>query len=167
MPKPKRQTTDVNGSLGDLSPQLRDNMRVIQTRFDLDAYVRNIILSKPCVPPTGDKCPINDLPNELLAQIFSMGALEDNDGDGEDHLCQEEEDQGQLLDEGSEEPAEDNDGESDGDVMINQVPPFQVLVSHVCKHWRTVGKCFFRHTSFDIILNSRCSTGSSCALDLY
>ena len=162
MPKPKRQTTDANGSLGDLSPQLRDNTRVIQTRIDPDPYVRNIMPSKLYVPPTGDKCPINDLPNELLAQIFSMGALEDNDGDEEDHLCQEEEDEGQLLDdEGSEEPTEDNDGGSHGDEVNNHVPPFQVLVSHVCKHWRTVGKCFFRHTSFDIILNSQCSTGSS------
>lgn len=101
MPKPKRQVTAdvINDSLGDLPPTLRDNMRVIQTRFDLEAHLRNIILSNPFVPPTGDKCPINDLPNELLAQIFTVGALEDDDEDEEDDMYQEEEDEGRMLDE--------------------------------------------------------------------
>lgn len=142
MPKPKRQVTAdvINDSLGDLPPTLRDNMRVIQTRFDLEAHLRNIILSNPFVPPTGDKCPINDLPNELLAQIFTVGALEDDDEDEEDDMYQEEEDEGRMLDEVTGEPMEDEDGRSDGDIVDEGVLPFQVLVSHVCKHWRTVGE---------------------------
>lgn len=144
MPKLKPQTTP----LVSLPPQL-------------EAHIRNVILSNPFVPPTGNKCPINDLPNELLAQIFAMGALED-DCDDDDDRYQEDMDEGQLLDDIS------SDCESDGDDVDDGVePPFQVLVSHVCKHWRTIGMCLFPLTSLDIVLNSQCSVGHSRALDLY
>lgn len=86
--------------------------------------------NNPWIPPAADRCPVNDLPNELLAHIFTLGSFdfadEDTDvmGNGPDV----------PLPSPSEEGLQDE--EEVGDTL-----PFQVLVSHVCVHWRSVGMC--------------------------
>jgi hypothetical protein len=118
-------------TLNDLPEPLRQNVDVIQTGFSLQDHIKNIIACNPYVPPTGDRCPINDLPNELLAHIFQLGTEGDEDDDDEDDMYQEED-----LSE-----AEDGEKEAGKKVHGEEVLPFQVLVSHVCAHWRTVGEC--------------------------
>lgn len=144
MPKPPRRPTagDVDNlmsnwpTLADLPESMREN--VIQTNFNLEAHLKKIILSNPWVPPTGDQCPINDLPNELLAHIFALGAVEEEEDPEEDDIYQENIDDPVLVDGDMVE----DDGFKDVDEADDApVLPFQVLVSHVCSHWRTVGEC--------------------------
>jgi hypothetical protein len=94
----------------------------------LQDYLQQLILSNPFVPPKGDRCPINDLPNELLAYIFLLGTSADDD-DEDDDMYQDEDDE---LEAHLEDP-EGKEWLEDGLEL-----PFQVLVSHVCKHWREV-----------------------------
>ncbi|KAH9002562.1 hypothetical protein EDB86DRAFT_2847286 [Lactarius hatsudake] len=61
------------------------------------------------VPPS-DGTPVNNLPNELLSSIFTLGSEAEKSGYDENA---EEEEEGPRL-------------------------PFQVLVSHVCRRWREV-----------------------------
>jgi hypothetical protein len=44
------------------------------------------------------KCPINDLPNEILASIFSIGVNEEDDGDEEEDNEWEDMDTGERFD---------------------------------------------------------------------
>ena len=69
----------------------------------------------PFVPPTSGT-PVNALPNELLSYIFTLGSGAEEQGD-DDYVEDEEED---STDE------------------HRQRLPFKVLVSHVCRRWRTV-----------------------------
>lgn len=115
-------------------------LETIQVDFNLADHLKNIIMSNPWVPPTGDKCPINDLPTELLAHIFTLGALEENDPDEEDDMYQENyDDEFEDIVENDEDAEDEDNEEEEEDEKATQLP-FQVLVSHVCKHWRTVGK---------------------------
>lgn len=123
----------------------------------------DMLANNPFVPPKG--CPINDLPNELLGHIFYLGTLlDDEEEEGED---EEEEDYeldrisgwtskgkfetgdpsnelegGEEMDvdmqddtEGKKTPVSDSSysSEDEADRL-----PFQVLVSHVCRHFREV-----------------------------
>ena len=134
---PRRATADDVGrmladwpTVDDLPESVRRNVQTIQTDFNLERHIRNIIACNPYVPPTGDRCPINDLPNELLAQIFFMGTDEEEEEDDEDDMYQENVD----------DEFDDEDEEGKEAVLHETVLPFQVLVSHICRHWRTVGK---------------------------
>ncbi|KAF4590082.1 hypothetical protein EYR40_009518 [Pleurotus pulmonarius] len=49
-----------------------------------------MLANNPFVPPTGQRCPINDLPNELLGHIFFLGAYDD---DEEEEEGEEDEDE--------------------------------------------------------------------------
>ncbi|KDQ25842.1 hypothetical protein PLEOSDRAFT_1046088 [Pleurotus ostreatus PC15] len=73
-----------------------------------------MLANNPFQPPTGRRCPINDLPNELLGHIFFLGAYEDDEEEDEE---------------------EDEDEHSDDD---DAQLPFQVVASHVCSKWRSV-----------------------------
>ena len=144
----------------------------------------DMLASNPFVPPTAG-CPINELPNELLAYIFLLGTqMEDDECSEEDE--DEDEAIGDALDltqpwedvsdeEGVdmdlrvhhskswkmdkkkkeeyleiEEDDEDDDGDDEGDEDEEDEAeedeeeeeeldlPFQVLVSHVCRHWREI-----------------------------
>jgi len=128
MPPPRPATADdVDKALAnwptldDLPDNLRQNVQVIQSNFNLADHIRDIILRNPYVPPTGDRCPINDLPNELLAYIFGLGTF-DEDEDDEDDMYQEN------LDELEDDSEDEDEDESKG---AEFVLPFQVLVSHV------------------------------------
>ena len=83
--------------------------------FQSEAAKRKAFL----VPPTSGT-PINGLPNELLSFIFTLGSGAEEQGD--DDYGEEE---------GDEEDSMDSDEHE-------QRLPFKVLVSHVCRRWRTV-----------------------------
>lgn len=144
-----------------------------------------MLANNPFNPPSDGKCPINDLPNELLAYIFKVGhemeeeegADDDDDVDyidqhtieypgdsdddgfrlakplkkgpvlrlGEDEEIIDDADDGDnedWEDEESAEESDDSDGEDDDsddeDFEVESVLPFQILASHVCRHWREV-----------------------------
>ncbi|KAF7982884.1 hypothetical protein HWV62_25128 [Athelia sp. TMB] len=130
---------DMWPTLADLPESLRAN--AIHTNFNLEDVLKRVILSNPWVPPTGDRCPINDLPNELLAHIFHLGAFEDDDEEDEDDMYQDTmedaifDEKDISADDGFEDEDSDDD---DDDGTPTTTLPFQVLVSHVCSHWRTV-----------------------------
>ncbi|EEB87987.1 hypothetical protein MPER_14437, partial [Moniliophthora perniciosa FA553] len=67
---------------------------------------KDMLIHNPFFPPKG--CPVNDLPNELLAQIFHAGvAMDDEDDDEDDDLDDAYDDALDLL--------EDWETESDSD----------------------------------------------------
>ena len=100
-----------------------EEIRVIKfTNFSLEEHFGNLQREAarrkaPFVPPTSGT-PVNALPNELLSYIFTLGSGAEEQGDDGD--SEEEED---------EEDSKDEHG---------QRLPFKVLVSHVCRRWRTV-----------------------------
>ncbi|KAG1765922.1 hypothetical protein EDD22DRAFT_1013423 [Suillus occidentalis] len=118
----------------------------------------------PFVPPKGTRCPINDIPPELLSLIFEVGAQSIEDEEDEEEEDEAMADYWNLeagvndeVDEDSEttnlkrsrvtrndsvDEDEDEDSPSDAstdsDATFELVPPFEVLISHVCHHWRMV-----------------------------
>ncbi|EPQ54945.1 hypothetical protein GLOTRDRAFT_43416 [Gloeophyllum trabeum ATCC 11539] len=89
---------------------------------------RNERVPNPYIPPTSG-CPINRLPPELLAYIFTVGArmeAEENSADWQMDDDYVDSDYDSASD------SEDSDEEEEGG------PEFQVLVSHVCRRWREV-----------------------------
>jgi hypothetical protein len=77
---------------------------------------------QPPSPPRGT--PVDSLPNELLSYIFTLGSeAEEDDDDDDDDEDEEEEDEY-------------------GVAIRRRRPlrrlPFKVLVSHICRRWRTV-----------------------------
>src|ERR1700730_3925614 len=100
MPSGRPTGDDVGKVSANLRPTFDDFSEpgVIRTNFSLEDHIRNIILCNPYVPPRGDRCPINDLPNELLAHIFVLGSS-DEEGDEEDDMYQENVDEDEDEDE--------------------------------------------------------------------
>lgn len=123
-----------------------------------------LLPNNPFVPPRGDVCFINNLPPELLSHIFEVGAADNESEDDDDYadytdyvrlyhldamdtddndIHHDVETMEELEDddrEGDEEEADD-EGVSDatGSSDIPALwPPFQVVVSHVCRHWRNI-----------------------------
>ena len=104
-----------------------------------------IPLSHPFLPPPG--CPINNLPIELLGQIFSWGVYTDVDDDEdlrEAGIEKEIQDSINWMNEDLDEEDEDDRSVNENDLKANPPSdlqpqlPFQVLVSHVCRFWRDV-----------------------------
>ncbi|TRM61059.1 hypothetical protein BD626DRAFT_538342 [Schizophyllum amplum] len=152
----------------DMAERLAKTMKENPAMSQADALARvhrDMLRNNPFVPPEG--CPVNVLPNELLAYIFSTGVKlqqEEDEAESDD----EEDDNEELLmqDDGDDEwededdrpsrsktkkPAQKDDKkeEKEGDASTDEeeededdeeglVMPFQVLVSHVCQRWRTV-----------------------------
>ncbi|KAG7088466.1 hypothetical protein E1B28_012455 [Marasmius oreades] len=112
--------------------------------------------NNPFVPPKG--CPINDLPNELLGYIFQVGLsmADDEDEWDEEDEYDDDDDDSELESESEDdepprkqkgkgqttkkEPGECEEGEAEKERKEKAIRkmPFQMLVSHVCKHWREV-----------------------------
>ena len=103
-----------------------DDVRVIQlANFDVMEHVdhlraRRLASEEKKYPriSTPGTTPVNTLPNELLSYIFTLGSEAEEDGDHDDD-------------------------EEEEDVHTHMVPrrpclPFKVLVSHICRRWRTV-----------------------------
>ena len=107
-------TINVNG----------EEIRVLQfTNFSLEEHFENLQREAArrkahLVPPTSGT-PVNALPNELLSYIFTLGSGAEEQGD----------DGNDSEDDSEEDSTTDKDG---------QRLPFKVLVSHVCRRWRTV-----------------------------
>lgn len=109
-------TANING----------EDVRVIQlAHFDVMEHIEHLRVRRqaseekkyPRISTPGTT-PVNSLPNELLSYIFTLGSEAEEDGD-HDHDEEEE------------------------DVHIHIIPrrqclPFKVLVSHICRRWRTV-----------------------------
>ncbi|THV05285.1 hypothetical protein K435DRAFT_773983 [Dendrothele bispora CBS 962.96] len=137
----------------------------------MQQVTKDMLANNPFVPPEG--CPINDLPNELLAHIFYVGmVMEEESFDEEDEDDEDDEDEDEEEDdfESTDDDSEWEDDDSDEDALIGSSSkqkkytrkrkeasvkegsgesedeeneedkwlPFQVLVSHVCRHWREV-----------------------------
>ncbi|KAF9049663.1 hypothetical protein BDZ89DRAFT_1006531 [Hymenopellis radicata] len=94
----------------------------------LTQAAQKLLKNNPFVPPSG--CPVNTLPNELLAYIFFLGMKmqEETEEMGDD------DDEDELFDDFDIEDVDDDDD----DDLFEPEPPFQVLVSHVCTRWRQV-----------------------------
>jgi F-box-like len=194
-PKPPKALTAVweNDLAQDISQNLLTMLRN-NTGMSTEAAMRKVTMdmlaNNPFVPPTTG-CPINDLPNELLAYIFLLGTQMEEDDDGSDVDEEEESEYIDALDLG--EAWEDVTDDEDEDMEVHnkklggkagkrkeEVPenhenedmavhtnknsgkkvgkriettesdedddeedeesclPFQVLVSHVCQHWREI-----------------------------
>ena len=94
----------------------------------------------PLNPPREGRRPIDNLPNELLSYVFQLGVEVEQEEGGEDS-----ENQWKDVDEDSD-AASVNSSDSMSsrvlpvisDLEDDQHLPFQVLVSHVCRHWRSV-----------------------------
>ncbi|KAF5315274.1 hypothetical protein D9619_007196 [Psilocybe cf. subviscida] len=126
-----------------------------------------ILANNPYQPLANGKCPINDLPDEILGYIFSIGVKEQEreEWDGAESEAGEEDEEEEWEDvneedggaagagKEEEEPTEivdvidvdpnpfDSDSDYDSDMFeTDDGPqiPYQVLVSHVCKRWRAV-----------------------------
>ena len=121
----------------------------------------HLLANNPYEPPSNGKCPINELPAEILGHIFEIGAemqeegeeVEDDD-DGWEDMSDDDDDEVDIDVDVDIDDDVDGDGD-DGldDPMTNSVgsrgssissaaneegPLFQILVSHVCRHWREV-----------------------------
>ncbi|KAI0044403.1 hypothetical protein FA95DRAFT_1562273 [Auriscalpium vulgare] len=105
------------------------NVRTIRlTNFDLAEHIAGAFAqANPFIPPVGT--PVHNLPSELLAHIFTLGAdaeEDDDDDEGDDEAGLG------MMDMLQDEP----DSEDGGDPRPQL--PFQVLVSHVCRRWRDI-----------------------------
>ncbi|KAF5360858.1 hypothetical protein D9756_004734 [Leucocoprinus leucothites] len=182
----KQLTSDIRSKLAvilkeepGLSPELA-----------MARITKEMLKSNPFVPPEGDQCPINTLPDELLAYLFETGVqmeaeamqFGEDDDEFEEDFSDEDEDeekegkekeviQMEVVDIDSAEDdeewsdvdgeqdarwrrkrkgrakseAKDNDDENNDDSEVEEEEeeleselPFQVLVSHVCRRWRSV-----------------------------
>ena len=88
------------------------------------------LVGNPYLAPLDGRCLINDLPTELLAQIFVLGANTDGPIDDDEDI-----DEDSLDGENDEDEDTDEDEEDEAE---DEQPPFEVTVSHVCKLWRDV-----------------------------
>lgn len=140
-----------------LASALKNNPQM-EPKEALWSITNEMLTNNPFQPPKDGKCPINDLPDEILGYIFSVGVnqeIEDemNDYDSEDDGdFEDEEEHGDENGEGNTSSVAnpsiapfdsdmDSDASSDSDMFDDDDDirvPFQVLVSHVCKRWRAV-----------------------------
>ena len=115
--------------------------------------VREHLLSNnPYEPPSNGKCPINELPAEILGHIFEVGAemqdeWEEEEEDGWEDMTDDDDDDDVDDDddcedyEGPDVPMTGSLGSGGSSVFSaddDEGPLFQILVSHVCRHWREV-----------------------------
>lgn len=115
---------------------LRDNAGMSATAA-LRKVTMEMLANNPFVPPTSG-CPVNDLPNELLAYIFFLGTEIENEEEFFD-ANEDEDDESEYADAlDLERDWEDEDMEENNEDDDPPVLPFQVLVSHVCRHWREI-----------------------------
>lgn len=112
--------------------------------------------SNPFNPPKDGKCPVDDLPDELLSHIFQLG-VDIQQTEWEDGCSSSDDDEDVWEDvcdsDGSDDPLDNwghdesmasskinsiSEPQSIADVREQGVLPFQVLVSHICRRWRSV-----------------------------
>ena len=135
--------------------------RTGQTQLEeAEEDLHTLLPNNPFVPPKYDVCFINNLPSELLSRIFEDGSADDdsededgagfwdnrhynmsdaNEADGKDTHDSNVEMQEEL--EGEDGEGEGDEEETDAAGSSDFPPPgisFQIVVSHVCRHWRNV-----------------------------
>jgi len=138
-----------------LASVLKTNPK-LSTQEAMWTVQEKILANNPWEPLKNGKCAINDLPNEILAYIFSIGVKEEQEGDSyfedeeeedewEDMSVDDEFDDDETLGSspltgGSPMESDSDDDDSDMEEDDDDEPdiPFQVLVSHICKRWREV-----------------------------
>ena len=110
----------------------------------------HLIANNPYEPPSNGKCPINELPAEILGHIFEIGAemqeeteeVEEDDDGWEDMSDDDDDDVEDYEDYGVDGPKTGGSLGSGGSSIFgaadDEGPLFQILVSHVCRHWREV-----------------------------
>lgn len=82
------------------------------------------------MPPADGRCPVDGLPNELLAYIFTLGVEAQRGRDEDDDGTEEEDEEKFDWDADDDEDDDDDDDQPESE--------FQILVSHVCRRWREV-----------------------------
>ena len=108
---------------------------------------QHLLANNPYEPPSNGKCPINELPAEILGHIFEIGAEMQEEGEE----VEEDDDGWEDMSDDNDNDVDDYDGldgpmtgslESSGSSIFSAAddegPLFQILVSHVCRHWREV-----------------------------
>ncbi|CAL1713109.1 unnamed protein product [Somion occarium] len=83
----------------------------------MDSKIARKVARSKIPPPPDGRCIINQLPPELLAYIFQLGVELEAEGEDDEDLFSD------ISSETEEE---------------KPYLPFEVLVSHVCKHWRDI-----------------------------
>ncbi|KAH6912928.1 hypothetical protein BKA70DRAFT_1265522 [Coprinopsis sp. MPI-PUGE-AT-0042] len=151
------------GPIQDIQFNVQRILRLNPTLTPAEALLevqKEMLKNNPFIPPQGGRCIINTmLPVELLTHIFRLGVEMDWVDEGEDEKFQEltegqdkgekvKDDDGKEDDDGEEESKKRNPiGTGPGDVNMEVVEdagddlewgsiPFEILVSHVCRHWR-------------------------------
>ncbi|KAF8195454.1 hypothetical protein BJ912DRAFT_1040399 [Pholiota molesta] len=158
----KRMQNDISSSLASV---LKTNPKM-ELKDAMWSVTHQMLTNNPYQPPKDGKCPINDLPDEILGYIFSVGVDQEieeeiegysSEDDAWEDIDEEEEEENSSGDEDEDEEMgtapipvanagkaphdsdSNSDGSSDSDMYEDEVQiPFQVLVSHVCKRWRAV-----------------------------
>jgi len=164
----KRLTSQVQSKFAALLQQEPD----LSPKAAMARVTEEMLENNPFVPPEGEKCPIDSLPDEILVYIFETGVKigmepfikyeantgdEDEDTEGIQDDTQmkieeiDDEDDSEWSDVDEEESKregkkmndddDDDDGDDDDDMEDEEEEPelpFQVLISHVCKRWRSV-----------------------------
>ena len=103
--------------------------------------------SNPFSPPKNGKCPVDDLPDELLSYIFHLG-VDIQQMEWEDEYSSSDNEEDVWEDVGDSDDSDDSDDAADdcstsepqsiADVgEQDESLPFQVLVSHICRRWRS------------------------------
>lgn len=101
-----------------------------------DSIVSKISLKdNPFVAPPDGRCIINDLPTELLSQIFEIGAARQKD-DATDDDSDDESSIDSLSDLDSNDGSHSSQKSLDSDAERHL--PFELLVTRICKYWRDV-----------------------------
>ncbi|KAI0632113.1 hypothetical protein C8Q77DRAFT_901843 [Trametes polyzona] len=93
--------------------------------------------SNPFVPPKDGRCLINELPSELLTQIFTLGWTPERDHEPDQDDFEDISDDGTystVSSDGSSSPQTEQEEAEEKERRL----PFNVLVSHVCARWRAV-----------------------------
>lgn len=125
---------------------------------------KKILQNRPECPPPDGRCPINNLPDELLAYIFQTGVAgqveEDEDEEPDVPLNEDDGDDTweDIDEEGGEGDEDDDDDNSDVDITYEDPEvedeqrrtkrlektyrdddfPFEILASHICQRWRCI-----------------------------
>ena len=137
-----------------LAQALKDNPNLTPQEALLSIQ-RNMLAHNPYTPPKDGSCPINKLPSKLLAYIFSQGTdmqqeeweemfeeLGSDEGGWEDVDDEEEEEEAEAEEADTDEDgsAADESSESTSSAIDDDrdMFPLQILVSHVCRRWRSL-----------------------------
>ena len=142
-----------------ISPWRIGQTQLEEAEEDLHALFPN----NPFVPPKYDVCFVNNLPPEVLSRIFEDGSADDDSEDEDDVGADFWDNRHYNLSDANEADGNDthrddspvemqeeieDEGEGEGDkegtdaTGSSDFPPpglsFQIIVSHVCRHWRNV-----------------------------